>query len=609
MQDVRTLNDIYELTTGIDRPAALKYKKGDRWIDIRVPEFRDTIRWLSTGLRMLGMKPGDRVAILSENRPEWTMTDFAVLAGGGVSVPIYPTLLGWQIEYIVNDCGAIAVLCSTEEQLNKILEIRSHTPCVQNVIVCDAPTPLPPGVLTFTDVVARGRAEEEKSGRARFDEIRKSRKPDDLATLVYTSGTTGNPKGAMLTHGNIASNVVAGCKVLPMKKGWTALSFLPLSHILERMAEFCYFYMGGTIAYAESVLKAADNMQEVHPDVFAAVPRVFEKMRVRVMDTVASAPKARQKIFHWALGVAEERMPYIVERRPLPAGLKIKAAIADKLVFRKILARLGGNVKFVLSGGAPLSAELAAFFIGAGLEIYEGYGLTETSPVIAVNLENKRRLGTVGPILSGVEVRIAEDGEILARGPNIMKGYWNNDEATAASIDKDGWFHTGDIGHIDSDGFLHITDRKKDIIINAYGKNIAPQPIEALLKSSPYIGTPVLIGDRRKYLAALIVPNFEKLERDAQALGVDTSSREKLVADDRVRKLIQDELDRFNANLDRQEKVRRFTLLARDFTIEDDEITPSLKVKRKNIDTKYKSLIDLMYVNDDVEDERELKRA
>jgi long-chain acyl-CoA synthetase len=606
--DVRTLNDIYIRTIGIDRPAAMKYKKGDRWESISVPEFRDTVRWFSTGLRVLGVKPGDRVAILSENRPEWTMADFATLCGGGVSVPVYPTLLGWQIEYILNDAGSVAVVCSNEEQLNKVLEIRGHIPCLHHIIVCDPPAKLPSGVLTFQQVVDSGRKDEEKSGRARFDELRTKSQPDDLATLVYTSGTTGNPKGAMLTHGNIVSNVVATCQVLPIEAGTTALSILPLSHILERTADYAYYYIGVTVAYAESVVKVGDNLQEVKPEVFAAVPRLFEKMRARVMDNVALSPPKKQKIFHWALGIAEKRLPYIVDRKPVPLGLKLKAVIADKLVFGKILARLGGNVRFVLSGGAPLSAELAAFFVGAGLEIYEGYGLTETSPVIAVNRPNKRRLGSVGPLIPGVEVKIAEDGEILSRGPHIMKGYWNAPEATAQAIDKDGWFHTGDIGEIDKDGFLRITDRKKDIIINAYGKNIAPQPLEALLKSSPYIGTPVLIGDRRKFLTALIVPNFEKLERDAQAMGVTYKTPDELVRHEKVRQLIQGEIDRFNQNLDRQEKIRRFALLARDFSIDEDEITPSLKVKRKNIDQKYKSVIDEMYVSD-VEDERELKRA
>ena len=598
MQEPKTLTDIYTVTCSIDRPAIMKYKSGGAWVDVTVPEFRDTVRWLATGLNDLGVKRGDRVAILSENRPEWTMADFAILCAGAISVPVYPTLLGWQIEYILNDAGTVAVVCSNQEQLDKVLEIRSHVPTLNNVIVCDAPSPKPAGVLTFREVVERGKKREEAQGTSWFETSRGQAKPADLATLVYTSGTTGNPKGAMLTHGNITSNVMAVREFVPFAAGDVALSILPLSHILERMIDYLYLYKGGCIAYAENVTKVADNLQEVKPQFFAAVPRLFEKMRSRIMDNVATAPAARQKIFHWALKVAEERLPNRIEGKPMGLGLKVKSAIADKLVFSKILARLGGNVKYVVSGGAPLSAELAAFFIGAGVEILEGYGLTETSPVIAVNQPKKRRLGTVGPIIQGVEVKIAPDGEILSRGPHIMQGYWNNPESTAQAIDPDGWFHTGDIGEIDSDGFLKITDRKKDIIINAYGKNIAPQPLEALLKSSPYVGTPVLIGDRRKYLSALIVPNFEKLQRDAAALGIEAKSNEELVRHEGVRRLIQDEIDRFNTNLDRQEKIRRFALLPRDFSIEEDEITPSLKVKRKMIDKKYKSIIDQLYVDE-----------
>jgi len=605
---IKTLNDIYAVTSAIDRPAAMKYKKGDRWIDITVPQFRDTVRHFSTGLRLLGVKPGDRVAILSENRPEWTMADFAILASGAVTVPVYPTLLGWQVEYILNDAGVVGVIVSNDEQLKKIQEVRGHVPSIHNIIVCDPPDALSKGVLTFPQVVDSGRREEGASGRARFDELINKAKPDDLATLVYTSGTTGNPKGAMLTHGNITSNVQATANMLDLKPGMIALSILPLSHILERMADFFYLYKGVTVAYAENILKVSDNLQEIKPNIFAAVPRLFEKMRTRVMDNVALAPPKKQKIFHWALKIAEERLPYRVEGKPMPLGLKLKSAVADKLVFRKILDRLGGRVDFVISGGAPLSAELAAFFIGAGLEIFEGYGLTETSPVISVNTPARRKVGTVGPVIPGVEVKIASDAEILTRGPHVMKGYWNNPEATAQAIDSEGWFHTGDIGELDAQGFLKITDRKKDIIINAYGKNIAPQPLEALLKSSPYIGTPVLIGDRRKYLSALIVPNFEKLERDAAAMGVSFKSREELVGNEKVKTLIQNEIDRFNQNLDRQEQIRRFTILQRDFSIDEDEITPSLKVKRKMIDKKYKNLIDEMYVGEDA-DEREAKRG
>jgi long-chain acyl-CoA synthetase len=601
--EIRTLTDIYAETCAIERPAAMKYKKGDRWIDVSVAEFRDSVRWFSTGLRTLGVKAGDRIAILSENRPEWAMADYATLCAAGITVPIYPTLLGWQIEYILNDSGAVACVASTEEQLHKLLDIRAHCPHLHTIIVCDPSAELPPDVLTFQQVVDHGRKCEADEGRARFDELRQSRKPDDLATLVYTSGTTGNPKGAMLTHGNIASNVASVTKILALEQGWIAMSILPLSHILERTADYAYLYKGGTIAYAESVVKVGENLQEVKPDVFAAVPRLFEKMRSRILDTVAGGSKGKQKIFAWALKVAEERLPYRVERREMPTGLMLKSAIADKLVFKKILGRLGGRVRFVLSGGAPLSPDLAAFFIGAGLEILEGYGLTETSPVIALNTPDQRRIGTVGPVIPGVEVKIAEDGEILSRGPHIMKGYWNNPESTAQAIDAEGWFHTGDIGVLE-DGFLRITDRKKDIIINAYGKNIAPQPLEALLKSSPYIGTPVLIGDRRKYLVALIVPNFEKLQRDAVAMGVHASSNEALVRDEKVREIYQHEIDRFNKNLDRQEKIRRFALLPRDFTIDEDEITPSLKVKRKVIDKKYKDIIDSMYADEALEDDR-----
>ncbi len=599
--EIRTLNDIYAVTCTLDRPAALKTKKDGRWVDISVPEFCDTVRYFATGLRLLGVKPGDRVAILSENRPEWAMTDFAILCNAAVTVPVYPTLLGWQIEYILNDSGSVAVICSTQEQLQKIQDIRAHTPHVHNVIVCDGP-----GALTFQQVVESGRSHADDR---RFDELRAQPRPNDLATIVYTSGTTGNPKGAMLTHGNIATNVASVHDVMPIGEHMTAMSILPLSHIFERMADYFYFSKGVTIAYAENVNKVGENLQDIKPDAFAAVPRLFEKMRERIMNQVATEPAVKQKIFRWALSVGQDRLPYRIENKPMPLGLKMKSTIADKLVFRKILHRLGGRVRYVFSGGAPLSAELAAFFIGAGLEILEGYGLTETSPVITANTPSKRRVGTVGQIIKGVEVKIAADGEILARGPNIMKGYWNNPEATAQAIDAQGWFHTGDIGEIDKDGFLKITDRKKDIIINAYGKNIAPQPLEALLKSSPYVGTPVLIGDRRKYVVALIVPNFEKLERDAAAMGIRFDSREELVNDDRVKQIYQNEIDRFNRNLDRQEKIRRFALLPRDFTIDADEITPSLKVKRKMIDKKYKDIIDQLYADEGVEEEQEVKRA
>ena len=595
-----TLNDIFFKTVATPRAAAQKFKRDGQWHDITVPEFESAIRNFSMGLRSLGVKPGDRVAILSENRPEWTQADFAILGARAVSVPVYPTLVAHQIEYILKNSGSVAVVVSTKEQLDKITTIASHCPALLNIIVCDPEGTLPERTYSFADIKKRGAEYATENGVRSFDELARTAQPDDLATLVYTSGTTGEPKGAMLTHGNIASNVVSTTSIMPFEQGDIALSILPLSHILERMADFSYFYYGGCVAYAENVMKVRDNLLEVQPTVFAAVPRLFEKMKMAIMENVETMPAARQKLFNWALEVAAERLDYmVVKTKHMPPMLAFKSALAQKLVFHKIHDRLGGRLRFVLSGGAPLSKELAEFFVGAGIEILEGYGLTETSPVIAVNTVENRRLGTVGKILPGVEVKIAEDGEILTRGPHVMKGYYNNPEATEQAIDREGWFHTGDIGEIDKDGFLKITDRKKEIIINAYGKNIAPQPLEGLLKTSPYIATPVLIGDRRKFLCALIVPNFEKLERDAKHIGLEFSSREDLVRDPKVRALVQKEIDRFNNSLDRQEHVRRFTLLPNDFSIEEGEITPSLKVKRKVIDQKYKTLIDAMYVDED----------
>jgi long-chain acyl-CoA synthetase len=419
-------------------------------------------------------------------------------------------------------------------------------------------------------------------------------RPDDVATIIYTSGTTGEPKGAMLTHSNFVSNVVSCCTVVPISGESTALSFLPLSHVFERMIDYAYLYRHSSVAYAESIDKLKDNFLEINPHCFAAVPRVYEKVYGRIRDRVDKGSAIKKKLFAWAERVGRERLSFEEKGEPVPAGLARKARIADRLVFSKIRHALGSRFRFAVSGGAPLSRELAEFFLGAGVTIYEGYGLTETSPVIAVNGPKAWRLGTVGKPIPDVEVKIAPDGEILTRGPHIMKGYYQRPQATAEAIDADGWLHTGDIGRLDEDGFLSITDRKKDLIVLAGGKKAAPQPIENELKKSPLIGMPIVIGDRQKFLAVLLVPNFDRLKEWAAENGIEFHP-EKVDANPEIRAMFQHEINAYNADKPHHEQIRAFALLPQDLTIEDGSITPTLKVKRRILQDRYQTLIDAMY--------------
>ena len=588
----RTLCDIFVAAAACGKPKLLLSKVGGAWKPISAADFGFTVRALSLGLNGLGIQPGDRVAILSENRPEWAMADFAILCAGAWSVPIYPTLPASQIAPLLNDCGARAIFVSTLEQLGKILTVRSQLPDLDHVILIEGNPPREPGYATFHEVVDRGRPTLEMSPGV-FEQRAARVKPEDVATIIYTSGTTGEPKGAMLTHRNFVSNAIAGCEVVPFAFDAVALSFLPLSHVFERLTDYAYFHKGASIAYAESIDKLAANFLEVNPDCFAAVPRVYEKVHAKIMAKAEAGGGMKRKIFAWALGVARDRVPYLERGESVPALLAAKARVADALVFTKIRAALGTNFRFAVSGGAPLSRALAEFFIGAGVQIYEGYGLTETSPIICLNGPGRWRLGTVGKALRGIEVRIAGDGEILTRGPHIMKGYFNKPEATAEAIDREGWFHTGDIGEL-HDGYLSITDRKKDLIVLAGGKKAAPQPIENELKKSPLIGLPIVIGDRRKFLAALIVPNFDRL-REWAAAGRREISWAMIDADHGVRQLYQREIDAYNADKPHHEQIRAFALLPADLTVEDGSITPTLKVKRRILESRYASLIDAMY--------------
>ncbi|HKD19435.1 MAG TPA: long-chain fatty acid--CoA ligase [Thermoanaerobaculia bacterium] len=588
----RTICDIFLAAASCGKPNLLLSKVGGSWKPTSADDFGFTVRALSLGLNGLGIQPGDRVAILSENRPEWAMADYAILCAGAWSVPIYPTLPAGQVGPLLADCGARAIFVSSLEQLGKILTIRAQCPSLDHVIMMDGSPPREAGFATFHDVVERGRPTLEMNPGV-FEQRRSRVRPEDVATIIYTSGTTGEPKGAMLTHGNFVSNVLAGCEVVPFAADATALSFLPLSHIFERMLDYAYLHKTATIAYVESVERLAANFLEVNPHCFGAVPRVYEKVYDRILTKAARSGGLKKKLFDWAAGVARRRVGYLDRGQPLPAGLAIRFRIADALVLKKIRAALGKNFRFAVSGGAPLSRDLAEFFIGAGVQVYEGYGLTETSPVICVNGPGRSRLGTVGRPLRGVELRIAEDGEILTRGPHIMKGYFNKPQATAEAIDRDGWFHTGDIGEI-HDGYLSITDRKKDLIVLAGGKKAAPQPIENALKRSPYVALPVVIGDRQKFLAALIVPNFDRLRRWAAAANVAVKW-DAIDSAPEVRRLFQTEIDAYNADRPHHEQIRAFALLPTDLTVEDGSITPTLKVKRRIIESRYASLIEAMY--------------
>ncbi len=573
------------------KPDFILFKKEGAYTPLSTGEFGDGVKHLSLGLKTLGFEAGQKLCILSENRPAWTMTDFATLCAGGLTVPIYTTLVSEQIRYIIDDSDATVVVVSNADHWKKVEPLRPGLTKVKHYITFADEAPA--GVLTLKAVMEKGKdAAESKPGL--FDELVARVKPGDEATLIYTSGTTGVPKGVILTHDNLVSNIKTAAAIIEFTEKDTVLSFLPLSHILERMVMFTYMYKGCTVAFAESVEAVAQNLLEVRPHIMVSVPRVFEKIYTKVMDQVLTSPALRRKIFFWALKVGKAYGALKLEGKPIPGGLSFRRSIAAKLVFSKIIAKTGGRVRFFVSGGAPLSKDIAEFFYAIGLTILEGYGLTETSPLLSINTFENIRLGTVGKPAPGVDIKIASDGEILARGPNIMKGYYKK-EAETREVFESGWFKTGDIGRFDPDGFLVITDRKKDLIITSGGKNIAPQPIENLLKTSPYVANAVVIGDRRRFVSALVVPNFEKLSDYARNQGIPAGSMEDLVRDKRIVDFLLAEVAKATPQLASYERIKKIAVLPRDFDIEKGEITPSLKVRRANVTVEYQALIDAMY--------------
>jgi long-chain acyl-CoA synthetase len=584
----------FDAAEKFDKPDALQYKTGGAYRPISHKTLVERVRRVALGLQAAGVKRGDRVGILSENRPEWAIADYGCLTACLTDVPVYPTLPAEQITHVLRDSGTVAVFVSTPAQAAKIAAIRGELPQLRTVISFDEPRA--PGVdLTFAELEAKGAAAESPQATARWREQALSVKPDDLATLIYTSGTTGLPKGVMLTHDNIYSNVAAAQLAVPFAGKDVGLSFLPLSHIFERMAgHYLMFSVGCSIAYAESVDTVPINMAEVRPTLVLSVPRLYEKMYARVLENALAGGFAKKQIFFWARRVADRWADVKLAGGEPKGFLATQYRIAQKLVFSKLKARTGGRLRYFVSGGAPLAPEINKFFYAAGLVILEGYGLTETSPVIAVNTPAAFRIGTVGRVIAGVEAAIASDGEILTRGPHVMKGYYNRPDATAEVIDADGWFHTGDIGEL-RDGFLAITDRKKDIIVTAGGKNIAPQPIENQVKTNKYVSQVVMIGDKRKYAVLLVVPNFEQLEKWAKQKQLIWTDRAQLLAMPTVRAKMEKEVFGRLEGLAKFEMPKKIALVEQEFSIERDELTPTLKVKRRVIDRNYKSLIDALY--------------
>ena len=563
-------------------------------------EFFEHVRALSLGLSTLGLRPGDRVAIVSESRPEWVIADLAVLSAGAVTVPVYPTLSAPQLWFILAESEARFAVVSNAAQVAKVMEVTPGEPAthgLEAVIVMDGDADGGPfRVLKMAEVASLGRqaVEADPAAAHRYRATAEGIDPASLATIVYTSGTTGDPKGVMLTHRNIVSNVVATKGWLKLDPSDRMLSFLPLSHVFERVVLFRCLFDGVSIYFAESMTSVARDLLRVRPTIMTGVPRAWEKFHAAIRDGLAKLTGPRKALADWAIGVGREHALVWLTGGQVPARLRAKRAVADKLVFAKIRERTGGRLRFLVSGSAPLAPAIAEFFYAINLPVLEAYGLTESSPGISGNPLDAPRLGTVGKPLPGVEVAIGPDGEILVRGPNIMQGYYKRAEATASTL-VGGWLHTGDIGELSPDGYLTITDRKKDLIVTSGGKKIAPQPLETLLKADPLVSEAVLIGEQRRFPAALLVPDFSRLEARLHEMRLKAASREDLVRHPEVLRLYQEILDRLNGSLAQFERVKRFALLPTEFTMERGELTPTMKVRRQVVEQRWRPLIDAIY--------------
>lgn len=572
-------------------PRAQLVRRGDRWDAISSQEFLRRVAGLANSLVELGVKSGDRVGLFAPNCPEWHTADFAISGSGGVTVPIYFNESLDRMAYILNHCGAQVIFVAGLRQLEKFLRVREQLEHVQQVIVAEAGEAVPSDFLRYETLIATTGPAEIEAYRRRVAEVL----PNQLASIIYTSGTTGEPKGVMLTHANFSSNVSDSCHDLILK-GETdlAVSFLPLAHVYGRMVDYLYLFYGCPLAYVDVIENVAQALVEVRPTVLAAVPRFFEKIYARLMEQGSKAKGLKGRIFNFAMETARQAAPWRAGERSVGLGVKLKWLLADRLVYAKIRAGTGGRLRVVLSGGAPLSKSLGEFFWAIGIPIYQGYGLTETSPVLTSNYP-RNRIGSSGQPILNVQIRIADDGEILATGPCVMQGYYKSSEFTKDAFTEDGWFKTGDIGYLDKDNYLFITDRKKDLLKTAAGKFIAPQPIENALKASPFILNAMVVGDQRKFVVALIVINPVTIAAKLAEEGLEFSSHGEMAAHPRSYALVQEEVQRLTTHLAQYESIKRFALLPEDFTFDAGTLTFTMKLKRRVVEHQYQSLIDKLF--------------
>jgi long-chain acyl-CoA synthetase len=596
VDEPKTLVEVFErISRAHPRPDALNYKRDRGWQSLSANEVLDRARRIALGLYDLGIRKGDRVAIVSESCVEWVLADQGCIFAGAITVPIYPTLTPEQVKYIVNDAEARTIFVSTAEKLCEIESVLRDSPTIEHIFLFEAVgARTRTDILTFDELLERGRvvAEREPTLSA---ELAAAAKPEDLATIIYTSGTTGEPKGVMLTHANMVSNLIDSSNHLEFGESDSALSVLPLSHSFERQAMNMYLHHGMAV-YFGSIETLGENLREVHPTVFVGVPRIYEKIIQRVQDRAAEKGKWNAAIVSWAIEVAREWAQRTSDRRRIPLWLWFKHRLGNILVYEKLRKAMGGRIRILVSGGAALADDVALAFIGAGLPVVQGYGLTETSPVITTGQLNDIRIGTAGKPIRNVQVRIAADGEIEARGPNIMQGYWHKPAETRAVMTEDGWFKTGDIGHLDSDGYLTITDRKKELLKTSGGKYIAPQPIEQLIKGSRFVNQVVVIGNGRKFPAALIVPDWHQLEGYAKYKGLGLHTRAEFCQSPEIVDLLERQIDARTQSLAQFEKIKKIALIDHELTVEGGELTPTLKIKRRIVDEKYRDTIDRIYV-------------